>query len=99
MIVGQTTSATGPTQATALPTWPMTLVRVKLNTFIQGCQRLNQGSQTSAAHPQIWFDVGGECGVPFWKRMLMPVNDHPWVDAQAQRRAPEWYSYNYGPVR
>ena len=42
---------------------------------------------------------GGECGVPFWKRMLMPVSDHPWVDAEAQRRPPEWYSYNYGSVR
>jgi hypothetical protein len=46
----------------------------------------------------VWT-AGGECGVPFWKRMLMPVSEHPWVDAQAQRRAPEWYSYNYGPVR
>ena len=47
----------------------------------------------------LCVDAGGECGVPFWKRMLMPVSEHPWVDAQAQRRAPEWYSYNYGPVR
>ena len=37
--------------------------------------------------------------MPFWKRMLMPVSDHPWVDAEAQRRPPEWYSYNYGSVR
>ena len=37
--------------------------------------------------------------MPFWKRMLMPVSEHPWVDAEAHRRPPEWYSYNYGSVR
>ena len=54
-------------------------------------------------HLIVWLlqcvSQGGECGVPFWKRMLMPVSDHPWVDAEAQRRPPEWYSYNYGSVR
>ena len=42
--------------------------------------------------------AGGECGVPFWQRFFMPTGPIKWVDAQSQRRSPEWYSFDHGPV-
>ncbi|EIE21772.1 Metallo-dependent phosphatase [Coccomyxa subellipsoidea C-169] len=43
-------------------------------------------------------DSGGECGVPFWQRFFMPTGPIKWVDAQSQRRSPEWFSFKHGPV-
>ncbi len=42
--------------------------------------------------------AGGECGVPFWQRFFMPTGPIKWVDAQSQRRSPEWYSFKHGPI-
>ena len=42
--------------------------------------------------------TGGECGVPFWQRFFMPTGPIKWVDAQSQRRSPEWYSFDHGPI-
>ncbi|CAL8471735.1 g11277 [Coccomyxa elongata] len=43
-------------------------------------------------------DSGGECGVPFWQRFFMPTGPIKWVDAQSQRRSPEWFSFKHGPI-
>ncbi|KAK9918496.1 hypothetical protein WJX75_004496 [Coccomyxa subellipsoidea] len=43
-------------------------------------------------------DSGGECGVPFWQRFFMPTGPIKWVDAQSQRRSPEWFSFKHGPL-
>lgn len=42
--------------------------------------------------------AGGECGVPFWQRFFMPTGPIKWVDAHSQRRSPEWFSFEQGPV-
>ena len=36
--------------------------------------------------------------MPFWQRFFMPTGPIKWVDAQSQRRSPEWYSFDHGPV-
>lgn len=36
--------------------------------------------------------------MPFWQRFFMPTGPIKWVDAQSQRRSPEWFSFKHGPI-
>ena len=36
--------------------------------------------------------------MPFWQRFFMPTGPIKWVDSQSQRRSPEWYSFDHGPI-
>ena len=36
--------------------------------------------------------------MPFWQRFFMPTGPIKWVDAQSQRRSPEWFSFDHGPI-
>ena len=71
---------------------------LSLLAFTVLCGAISQPEHILVLSPTLQCRAGGECGVPFWQRFFMPTGPIKWVDSQSQRRSPEWYSFDHGPI-